>query len=316
MHVNQGYYAYLPYKNSVSSSDEQFSGHYIFRPNYEYVEEVSTYEFDIKVFKGPIVHEVQVKINEWSSQIIRIYYNTDYIEFDWLIGDIPLSENGKEVISRFEIEDLKGNAAVFTDSNGREMISRKKAANSPVAATFYPVTSKITITDDENQYSVLTDRPQGGSWNEKMQSIELMIHRRITSSDEKGLLEALNENAFGKGLVVRGSHYLVIGKVGRQNSVERLLARQKYLQPCLFFSPLEDVSFLEWRDIFKMEYSGLKAALPNNVNLLTVEPLDKGTVLIRLEHVFEKNEDKKLSQPVTVNLNRIRYFFRDEVAIL
>lgn len=52
MHVNQGYYAYLPYKNSVSSSDEQFSGHYIFRPNYEYVEEVSTYEFDIKVFKG------------------------------------------------------------------------------------------------------------------------------------------------------------------------------------------------------------------------------------------------------------------------
>lgn len=41
--------------------------------------------------------------------------------------------------------------------------------------------------------------------------MELMVHRRLLHDDSFGVGEPLNETAFGKGLVVRGKHYLVLG---------------------------------------------------------------------------------------------------------
>ena len=41
-----------------------------------------------------------------------------------------------------------------------------------------------------------------------------------------------------------------------------------------------------------------------NVHLLTLETMDDG-VLIRVEHQFEKDEDPKFSQPVTVKLDNL-----------
>lgn len=43
--------------------------------------------------------------------------------------------------------------------------------------------------------------------------------------------------------------------------------------------------------------------LPPNVQILTLEPWTENEVLLRLEHIFAKDEDEVLSQPVTVNLN-------------
>jgi lysosomal alpha-mannosidase len=37
-----------------------------------------------------------------------------------------------------------------------------------------------------------------------------------------------------------------------------------------------------------------------NVHLLTVEPWKEGSLLLRLEHVMEQNEDSVLSLPVEV----------------
>jgi len=37
-----------------------------------------------------------------------------------------------------------------------------------------------------------------------------------------------------------------------------------------------------------------------NVHLLTVEPWKEGTLLLRLEHIMEANEDSVLSLPVAV----------------
>lgn len=54
------------------------------------------------------------------------------------------------------------------------------------------------------------------------------------------------------------------------------------------------------------QFSGITKELPLNVHLLTLEPLDETTLLIRLEHIFEKNEDIEYSQPVTIQLT-VRY---------
>ena len=40
----------------------------------------------------------------------------------------------------------------------------------------------------------------------------------------------------------------------------------------------------------------------DNVQILTLEPWTKGTLLLRLEHIFEANENRQLSKNVTVNV--------------
>lgn len=62
------------------------------------------------------------------------------------------------------------------------------------------------------------------------------MHRRILYDDAFGVNEALNETAFGVGLVARGQHYLTFGSVHKQLSVERLLAQRKLIRPQYFFT--------------------------------------------------------------------------------
>ena len=53
------------------------------------------------------------------------------------------------------------------------------------------------------------------------------------------------------------------------------------------------------------QWSGLKKALPDNVNLLTLEQFGPQDVLLRFEHIYENGEDPVLSKPVTFSL-RVR----------
>jgi len=51
-----------------------------------------------------------------------------------------------------------------------------------------------------------------------------------------------------------------------------------------------------------VQWSGLKHALPANVHLLTLEQWDSGTILLRLEHFYARDEDPMLSKPAIVQL--------------
>jgi len=46
----------------------------------------------------------------------------------------------------------------------------------------------------------------------------------------------------------------------------------------------------------------VKRVLPDNVHLLTLEQWEAGTILLRLEHFYAKDEDPVLSQPAKVQL--------------
>ena len=58
----------------------------------------------------------------------------------------------------------------------------------------------------------------------------------------------------------------------------------------------------DWLKEFKPTYSGLTHALPENVHLLTFESLNRNQIILRLEHIYEKGEDPKLSQTLVVVL--------------
>ncbi|XP_012222573.1 lysosomal alpha-mannosidase isoform X2 [Linepithema humile] len=313
MSLVQSFHYYEGMEGNNKVFENRSSGAYIFRPK-EASARNFIYTGSYNIYKGPVVQELHQTINEWVSQVVRIYPEEQHIEFDWLVGSIPVEDKiGKEIITRYT-SNLNTDGVFYTDSNGREMLKRVRnyrptwdlKMEEPISGNYYPVTSKIAIKDEEKQLklNILTDRAQGGS---SLQDgvIELMVHRRLLKDDAFGVGEALNETAFGKGLAVRGTHYLFGGKVKNVDEfvlTEKELALKLALYPWILGAPVNSSSVENISAVLETFTSGLTKALPRNVHILTLEPWKDGTILLRLEHLFEVGEAQQLSQPVEVNI--------------
>ena len=123
----------------------------------------------------------------------------------------------------------------------------------PVASNYYPINTWIstTNTNDGKSVTILTDRSSGASsitndsievfflkkakiesFNESF--FQVMIHRRLLDDDAFGVDQPLNETEFGgKGLVARGTHYLLFDP-----NVEDQLVRTRLLAKSIFASPI------------------------------------------------------------------------------
>lgn len=81
-------------------------------------------------------------------------------------------------------------------------------------------------------------------------SIIPQIHRRLLKDDAFGVGEALNETAFGTGLIARGKHYVVFGKKDKPSpnlvAQERFLQNEVLVPVWLFFSDASGLSFDDW----------------------------------------------------------------------
>jgi len=79
--------------------------------------------------------------------------------------------------------------------------------------------------------------------------------------------------------------------------------------PVLTFAPFTG-AVADYIKAHKSSYSGVTAALPPQIHLLTVADntfysVDPTSVLIRLAHKYEVNEDPVLSKPATVDLQAL-----------
>ena len=116
------------YNSSVGNNvSDQASNAYNFRPNSSTPFNVSVENYaKITIFKNDVVQEVHQMFSPWISQVVRLYSNKQFAEFEYTVGPIEKSsELGKEVISRFD-SSLKTNGVFYTDANGREMQRRKR----------------------------------------------------------------------------------------------------------------------------------------------------------------------------------------------
>jgi len=89
--------------------------------------------------------------------------------------------------------------------------------------------------------SVITDRAQGGGSIVDGQ-IELLVHRRHVQQDIYVFGEPLDEMAYGKGLVVRGTHTLLFDDVTNReknskggSSTLRSIVHERSRQPTISF---------------------------------------------------------------------------------
>ncbi|XP_051693810.2 lysosomal alpha-mannosidase [Oryctolagus cuniculus] len=306
--VSQAFFWY-----NASTGDErsgQPSGAYIFRPYGLKPLPVSRWA-QIRVLKTPLVQEVHQNFSAWCSQVVRLYRGQRHLELEWTVGPIPVGDKwGKEVISRFDTPlDTKG--YFYTDSNGREILKRRRNyrptwklnQTEPVAGNYYPVNTRIYITDGKKQLTVLTDRSQGGS-SLQDGSLELMVHRRLLLDDNRGVGEPLLEE--GSGSWVRGHHLVLLDAVGTAAAGHRLLAEKDVLAPQMVLAPGGGAPYQPGMARLT-EFSGLCRELPPSVHLLTLARWGPQTLLLRLEHQFASGEDsgRNLSSPVTLDLQNL-----------
>ena len=202
-------------------SSQDSSGAYIFVPVHDQISRIANGPISTTLVTGSVSQGVLQDFGSWGKQFIKVY-NDDrsFIEFDWIIGPLDISDGvGKEVISKFTTS-LATNGEFYTDSNGRELLKRTRNSRpdydysdeQPVSGNYYPVNNRIAIRDanQDIELAIITDRSEGGaSINDG--EIELMVHRACQHDDGRGVGENLNEQEYGTGNRIRGKHFLVVG---------------------------------------------------------------------------------------------------------
>ncbi|XP_056266285.1 lysosomal alpha-mannosidase isoform X2 [Pseudoliparis swirei] len=304
--LTQNFYWYNASDGNNALSDQP-SGAYIFRPNGSTPFVISR-TARTESLQTPVLQEVRQWFSPWVSQVVRLHGDSRALELEWTVGPLPIGDDlGKEVITRLD-SSIQTDEYFYTDSNGREILQRKKdfrpswilKQSEPVAGNYYPINSRAFIKDDVDQLTVVTDRSQGGG-SLKNGSLEIMLHRRLLYDDVRGVAEPLNETSalFPEGLVVRGRLLLSLERPAGAADAHRPLGQQEVLQPTLTFTDGEP------RPDTVLEFSGLQAALPPAVHLLTLTQWDEDSVLLRLEHQFQSRESRENSGPVTVHLQKL-----------
>lgn len=89
--VKQELMYYIGSRGSNLGFDSRASGAYIFRPHPDHPEAKSfDRTINITTYIGDLVDEIHQTFSTWATQVIRLYKNTNYVEFDWLVGPIDV----------------------------------------------------------------------------------------------------------------------------------------------------------------------------------------------------------------------------------
>jgi alpha-mannosidase len=121
--------------NGTVETSGQASGAYMFRPDDQFTHACATSQPTIEVSTGPLVTEIKQTFASWATHVIRLTKGSPYVEVEWTAGPIPWNEGpkghqGKELVVKFS-SGLASDGVFYTDSNGREMLKRKRDARGP-----------------------------------------------------------------------------------------------------------------------------------------------------------------------------------------
>ena len=244
-----------------SKYNGQPSGAYVFRPDGG--KHVLTDDPQYSQLTGPLVNESILELSDWGVLTARTYTDTtDLTELTWQVGPIT---GGKEVVLVVTTDILNTGGEFYTDANGRQMMRRvvRRDTAESVAANYYPVTTRLELRgQDTNLVSLLTDRSQGAT-SLNTGELEVMVHRRCEVDDWFGVGEALEETAFGAGLVARGSHLILAGS---SLPAARLRQQESVLSPRLSLVGAA-LSLADWLSAEVRPYSALTNHLPDSLQV-------------------------------------------------
>ena len=293
----------------------QNDGAYIFRPNGDFhkMELAGAAQY----VTGPVVQEIRQSFRDsstktddaWGHVDFRFYADRGGLDYEWTVGPIPSGDSRtKNVVVRLA-SDLDSGMEFWTDSNGRDMMQRKRlsAAEVPggqegISGNYYPIVASIAIRDAGKELSLLTDRAQSAS-SLSSGELEVMVHRRTLVDDSRGVGEALDETDCGyrvpddpkcPPLTARGLHSLTLASTAQS----RREAQQYHQDPIVL--AFQTVDAAQKTKSFSM----VEEQFPSNVQLVTLKQLPNG-VLVRVAHMYQFGEDDKLSMKATIDLQKL-----------
>eukprot|EP01114_Cavostelium_apophysatum_P015022 TRINITY_DN4014_c0_g1_i1.p1 TRINITY_DN4014_c0_g1~~TRINITY_DN4014_c0_g1_i1.p1 ORF type:complete len:832 (+),score=225.18 TRINITY_DN4014_c0_g1_i1:499-2994(+) len=284
----------------TGSTYNQASGAYIFHPQtpWNSGSPTATVSSNIKttIVQGPLVTEIQQYWRNGYGQTIRLYNSgleiTDRkIEIYHEIGPI---DNGMELITQFNT-NLNNAKSIFTADNGLEVQNRtfNSTSTQPIAGNYFPMVSSAYIQDQSAnlQLSLVSDSAHGCS-SQSNGGIEVMLHRRLTNDDLRGLNQALNDQS-----VVTPTLWMLLDDFEKSAELHRTLAvaQQFPLTVVQGTSPVQS------------NFRPVQAPLPPNVHLMSFRAVEWNTsaVIVRLQHIFAVGEHSVLSQPAVVDLGSL-----------
>ena len=280
----------------------------------------------LSVFRGQTVQLVVQRWSDWLTQTVRLYAAASLpsVEVEWTVGPVQIDDGvSREVVTKYST-DIASQGRFVTDSNGREFqlrirnqrLSFNWTVVEPVAGNYYPVPVAIGLNDSSAALYVLVDRAEGGS-SLQDGAVELMLHRRLLY--ECGFDENMNETdgayytgqdgtgivRTGQGLIITGRHQLLLSRPAAALENARLLQQRLYtpLHPVFAATPASPAQ--RFTGTGAMSFMRAEASLPANVELMTLQLLFDGRVLLRLAHSFAVGESEQWSAPAQVDLDSL-----------
>jgi lysosomal alpha-mannosidase len=157
--ISQAFCIYKSMPGNNSEPEFSASGAYVFRPLTNQCDRQVVYDY--LVSKHSQYVEIHQRYGEWISQTIRLYNGESNAEFEWQVGPIDVSDGtGREIVTRFD-SDLMSNSLFYTDSNGREILQRKRnfrptwpfINSESVSGNYFPINSRIYLRDEPSSGS-------------------------------------------------------------------------------------------------------------------------------------------------------------------
>ena len=221
--INFTYYDGMYYTGDNICKD----GPYVFSPYNKFPDEIKIDYNNSFYYKGNLGIIFLTRNIEASFTLFTIFYNPFFIKVEHIFDNLDNSyflkrfSFGYSFVFKTNINNLDKDLKpiFYTDSNGLQMMNRtidkfeyEETEQNSIGGNFYPVTSSISIKDENNnnKVSIFTDRAVAGT-GYIPGSIILILQRMSYSSDNKGIPEGLYEEESMNSFNFKTSHLIVFG---------------------------------------------------------------------------------------------------------
>eukprot|EP01018_Ginkgo_biloba_P022636 Gb_26182 [translate_table: standard] len=178
------------------------SGAYLFKPNGE-ADPVVQSGGVLVISEGPLLEEAYshpktIWVQSPISRSTRIYKGKGtvqefLIEMEYHVELLDYVYNDKELIARFKT-DINNERIFFSDLNGFQTIRRETYDKIPLQGNYYPMPSLAFLQDSNGCRFSIHSRQSLGVASLKNGWLEVMLDRRLTRDDERGLGQGVMDN--------------------------------------------------------------------------------------------------------------------------
>ncbi|KAJ1061002.1 hypothetical protein K5549_002289 [Capra hircus] len=276
---------------------------------------------------GPLVTEIQQyfyrKVNDSEptfaiySRLARGPQGSDgellchLIEQEYRVG--PLETSTK----------LNTGRVLYSDNNGYQMQRRpyRNYRNNTIARNYYPMVQSAFIQSRRSRLVLLSTQAHGVS-SQRNGQVEVMLHRRLWNNDKGALGNNLTLNDTS---VVHPVLWLLLGSRALTSGLSQRSGLALQHRPVVMLRELNGEiaprgSGPRWQEAVTLppgvhlqilSIPGWKYSSNHTEHLRTLQKgaagvqADLRRVLLRLQHLYEVDQDQVLSRPVTVNLRSV-----------